>query len=133
MTNVNYPSPLSVLPLLIRSRLEAMFTWSWCTAISCLIIGQGFPPLRETLLAILAMIFISFSVYLYNDVIDIEMDRLNPEKKKRPLAANLISKKDIIKSFKDIVPEYIYSNNNNNGKKKRKISFKTGKTTVKIK
>jgi 4-hydroxybenzoate polyprenyltransferase len=43
------------------------------------------------------MIFIALSVYLYNDVIDREMDSLSPMKKSRPLASNTVRVEDAMK------------------------------------
>jgi len=97
MKSPDYVSFPKIILILIRSRLEALFIWTWCTAISCLIAGRGFPPVKATLMSIFGMFFISMSVYFYNDVIDKEMDKLNPIKKNRPLASNIVSEKDVIK------------------------------------
>lgn len=83
--------------VLIRSRLELIFAWTWVTAVSCLIAGRGFPLIKPTLMSIFAMFFISASVYLYNDISDKEMDTLNPTKKNRPLLSDTVSIKDATK------------------------------------
>jgi 4-hydroxybenzoate polyprenyltransferase len=44
-------------------------------------------PFLRALLAFLAFCGLSGAVYLWNDVADIEQDRLHPKKKKRPIAA----------------------------------------------
>jgi geranylgeranylglycerol-phosphate geranylgeranyltransferase len=80
------------LVLLFKSRTNIIFAFSWSAAFGCLIAGGGFPPIRETILAILASVFLPFSVYLYNDVIDREMDAAssNGAKKDRPVATGLV-------------------------------------------
>jgi 4-hydroxybenzoate polyprenyltransferase len=45
------------------------------------------PSLLHTFLAFLIFCFLSSSVYLFNDVMDIEADRNHPVKKNRPIAA----------------------------------------------
>lgn len=91
---VNFPQ---AIPILVKSKAEALFYWPWSTVIGCLIAGSGFPPLRPTVLAITSMIFIALSVYLYNDVIDREMDSVSPMKKSRPLASNTVKVEDAMK------------------------------------
>jgi 4-hydroxybenzoate polyprenyltransferase len=78
---------------MFKSRTSIVFAYSWSTAFGCLIAGGGFPPMRETILAIFASIFLTLSVYLYNDVIDREMDATsgNVAKKDRPIATGLVS------------------------------------------
>jgi len=71
--------------MLVKSRIEPIFAWPWGTLIACLIAGQGFPPIMNTFLAVFSMVFITASVYIYNDYIDREMDQHNFKKKDRPL------------------------------------------------
>jgi 4-hydroxybenzoate polyprenyltransferase len=81
--------------LLIRSRVEPIFiVWTWTILIACLIATNGRPPVVPLLLCIVAMVFIATSVYVYNDVIDADMDALNPVKKKRPLASRKVLQKN---------------------------------------
>ena len=47
--------------------------------------------LLKSLVGFFLFSFISSAVYLFNDVIDIESDRLHPEKKLRPIASGKIS------------------------------------------
>jgi len=77
--------------LLIRSRAKEIFMWLWCTAVSCLIVGRGFPPPLPTIMSIISMFFIATSVYLYNDVIDFEYDKFNLIKRQRPLPSGKVS------------------------------------------
>lgn len=53
----------------------------------------------ESLAAFFAFSFTASSIYVVNDYLDIEQDRLHPKKKHRPLAAGTISKKDAIVIF----------------------------------
>lgn len=76
---------------LIASRAEAIFLWSWMTTLSCLIIGRGLPPLINTFMAVVSSMLIATSVYIYNDVIDRDMDKLNEVKKNRPIVAGRAS------------------------------------------
>jgi 4-hydroxybenzoate polyprenyltransferase len=71
--------------IMLKSRLEVLFIWSWSTAIACLIVGKGYPPLLPTLKSIVAVLFITISVYVYNDIVDKEADKNNKLKSKRPL------------------------------------------------
>ena len=51
--------------------------------------------LIESLLTFFAFSFIASSIYLVNDLIDVDKDKLHPYKKLRPYAANLIKKETI--------------------------------------
>lgn len=46
----------------------------------------------KSLFAFIVFSFVASSIYIINDYMDIEVDRLHPEKKKRPLASGAISK-----------------------------------------
>lgn len=83
--------------ILIRSRLEPLSGWSWNTAAACLITGRGSPPLIPSILVVIAMILISLSVYIYNDAMEAEMDKLNSVKKYRPLPSGEVPVKDALK------------------------------------
>lgn len=61
------------------------------TTLSCLIIGRGLPPLINTFMAVVSSMLIATSVYIYNDVIDRDMDKLNEVKKNRPIVAGRAS------------------------------------------
>lgn len=47
-----------------------------------------------TILSLSAVLAITLCVYTYNDVIDAEMDKINPKKSKRPIPAGLSTKED---------------------------------------
>ena len=85
---------LKAFAILFRSRIEAIFVWSWLTTILCLILGKGSPPLYPSIFTILSMVLLSMSTYVYNDITDMEMDELNEIKGKRPLPSKLVSVRD---------------------------------------
>jgi 4-hydroxybenzoate polyprenyltransferase len=88
---------LTPLILLIQSRLEALFIWSWNTCIACMIAGKGSPPPIPTIRSVTAVMFITLSVYLYNDFTDVNIDRLSSIKMNRPLPAGSASQKDMMR------------------------------------
>ncbi len=92
-TTFDSPNILRTASILFRSRTEAVFAWSWSAVIGCLIAARGAPPLGPSLLAVMSMIFLSFSTYIYNDLLDAEQDKLNPIKKKRPIPLGKVSAK----------------------------------------
>lgn len=51
-------------------------------------------PMLNLLLTFIAFSFLASSVYIFNDMLDVEEDRLHPTKKRRPLASGLVSKKE---------------------------------------
>lgn len=56
----------------------------------------NYPILIKCIIGFFILSFISSTVYVINDINDIENDKLHPIKKKRPLAAGLISKEKAI-------------------------------------
>lgn len=76
--------------LLLRSRLEVIFIWTWSTIVACLIVGRGTPPLAPTFKAMASMIFVTISVYTYNDIVDADADKNNKVKMRRPLPSGLV-------------------------------------------
>ena len=97
MLNKHIINPLKAIPVLFKSRTEAIFVWSWITALSLLIAGNGFPPLRPALLSIISMIFVVAAVYFYNDIQDEDMDSQNTLKMNRPIPANNVNRDDAVK------------------------------------
>jgi 4-hydroxybenzoate polyprenyltransferase len=80
--------------VLIKSRAREIIMWTWFTVVACMIVSSGFPPLIPTAIAALSMFLISTSVYIYNDVVDRELDKINPYKDHRPLASNRVSEQE---------------------------------------
>jgi 4-hydroxybenzoate polyprenyltransferase len=91
---MGFKSLLNSAKVIIRSRIEYIFIWTWAITVPCLIVGKGFPPLLTTFKAIFSMMFISISVYAYNDLIDRELDKQNTVKNNRPLATGQVSTSD---------------------------------------
>lgn len=88
---------LNSVSKLLSSRFLPIVTWLWCTLVSCLIVGRGFPPIIPTLMSMTAMFFIASSVYIYNDINDIEIDKIHPYKKDRPIPIGEVPIEDAIK------------------------------------
>ncbi len=85
---------LRSIPVLIRSKSKFILGWNWTLVVSLLIAGNGFPPIQPTILILLAMIFVVSSVYIYNDIQDVEMDKENEVKKFRPIASGQVNAGD---------------------------------------
>jgi len=83
---------LNSIKTLFVSRKSMAFIYTWTAAIGALIAGRGLPAMQPTFLAMGASLFITMSVYLYNDVVDREMDAASPTniKKERPLAGGQV-------------------------------------------
>lgn len=78
---------------LINSRKEVIIALTWSTALATVIAGKGLPPISKSFLSIIAIMFITLSVYIYNDIIDREMDAysIKESKKRRPIANGIVS------------------------------------------
>ena len=83
--------------LFARAHIENFFSWTWATLIGCLIAGRGFPSLFPTILSVFVVLAITSCVYIYNDIQDQEMDKLNPKKSKRPLPSGDSNKEDAMR------------------------------------
>lgn len=84
---------LQIVGTLLRSRADTTFVWSWNTAVACLIAEKVHPPVFPFLMSVMGMAFIAFACYLYNDITDAELDKLNPVKKNRPLPSQVVSRR----------------------------------------
>ena len=80
--------------ILIKSRSEALGLWLWCSIVSALIVGRGFPPIVPSFLAFTSMFFIALAVYIYNDIADRVADQYNEFKNDRPLVSGDVSVSD---------------------------------------
>jgi 4-hydroxybenzoate polyprenyltransferase len=58
----------------MKSRVEMIFIFTWNAAVGSLIASRGFPSIRPTLLGMISALFITIAVYIYNDIIDRDMD-----------------------------------------------------------
>jgi len=97
MQNQTVNNPLKVIPIILKSRVPIIFVWNWFSALSLLIARGGFPPIIPSILLLLSVFCIVFSVYIYNDAQDEIMDKENPVKKFRPIPSGLVKKEDIEK------------------------------------
>jgi len=59
----------------------------------------NFDLLLKSFYGFLIFSFVASSIYIVNDYVDIEKDKMHPDKKNRPLASGAISKKSAIKVF----------------------------------
>jgi len=84
---------IKVYGMLINARRIKIFPWPWTAIIGLLIASRGAPPILPSIITVSAMVAIAICVYTYNDVIDLDMDRMNPEKVNRPLPSGKASKK----------------------------------------
>jgi len=76
----------------MKVRSSRVFSLSWATLIGLFIAKQGIPPLVDSIKALAAVSAIAGSIYIYNDIADIEIDRANNSD--RPLATGKVSKND---------------------------------------
>lgn len=79
-----------------KSRPIPLFAFTWPAFMCLLIASRGVPPLLETLKLVLAMSFVGYSVYFYNDIRDLEDDLRNKElgnpiPASRPLGSGRVS------------------------------------------
>jgi len=86
----------------MKSRKEVVFIYTWPALIGLLIASNGFLNIFETFKLIVAVTFIGYFVYFYNDLVDLEEDLKNrelgnPTPAGRPLGSGLVSKNLMIK------------------------------------
>jgi 4-hydroxybenzoate polyprenyltransferase len=91
------PTMLQQYLLFAKAHKENFFSWGWATLIACFIAGRGFPAPLPTILSLAAVLAITSSVYIYNDVTDADADKLNPKKCRRPLPSGYIPKEDAMR------------------------------------
>ena len=82
--------------LLVKSRAE-MASYTWFMLVGGFVASRGFIQVFPTILAAISVFLIAICVYIYNDVIDADMDRLNPKKKRRPIPSGKASKKEAMR------------------------------------
>jgi len=79
-----------------KSRPIPLFAFTWPAFMCLMIASGGIPPLLESLKLVLAMTFVGYSVYFYNDIKDFEDDLRskelgNPIPANRPLGRGIVS------------------------------------------
>ena len=93
MTDRDSPTILHIAARFFRSNRQHLFGWSLNTAMCCFIAARGAPPLWPSLAAVISTAFLTFSVYVYNDILDAGQDRQSPIKKERPIPTGEASEK----------------------------------------
>jgi len=88
---------LSEIASLILSRGRKIFVYPITALIAILVESRGEPPIINTVLTVGALLAAAISVYVYNDITDLEMDRLNPQKKDRPLILGKVTVKEAMR------------------------------------
>jgi len=77
----------------IKSRARA-FSFAWATLIGSLVASRGIPPLLPALGAVIVGSVIALSIYIFNDVMDLDVDRINLVD--RPIAQEKVSKREAL-------------------------------------
>lgn len=65
---------LTLYLLCLRSRVIVLVAYTWPSLVCLLLAAQGIPPLIPAIKLFIAMTFVSYGVYLYNDLMDLEDD-----------------------------------------------------------
>lgn len=88
-------SPLGTTPALLRAARPRQWSKNLLVLAAPLAAGviDETSVLRPVLLALVAFTLAAAAVYLLNDVIDVEADRLHPVKRYRPIAAREVSRR----------------------------------------
>lgn len=94
-----FSSSTSLKPKQVRLGLAILRPRQWIKngfVFLGILLQLQFPSWSQILQVIIGVVLfcgISSTVYIFNDLIDFEKDRIHPEKKKRPIASGKISKK----------------------------------------
>jgi 4-hydroxybenzoate polyprenyltransferase len=91
---LGFEKGIKALPVLLWSRREVLFMWSWCVLIACMVATRGSPPIQASVLTLGAVLLVGSSTYIYNDLVDAEMDGLSKVHKGRPMASGRVRKSD---------------------------------------
>ncbi len=81
------PSPSRAL---LRSARPRQWTKNVLVVLAPLAAGELFEVVPQILVAFVAFTLAASAIYLVNDVLDVEADRLHPVKRNRPVAAGLV-------------------------------------------
>lgn len=80
--------------LCIRSRIFRLVQFPYATLIATFVAARGVPPILPTMMAVSAGTLIALSIYISNDVMDLETDRANVIM--RPIVQEKVSKRDAL-------------------------------------
>jgi len=80
--------------LLVKSRGRSLIAYPLATVVGCLVASHGLPPMLPTALVLVSLFLVATCVYIYNDLIDSEMDGLNQKKQLRPIPSGKVSNRD---------------------------------------
>jgi len=86
--------------LCLRSRLGTPFSYSLASVTGLFVVYRGLPPLKLAFLLTTSTAFVSLSVYLYNDLMDLADDKRGIERgssttAKRPLQRGVVTKSEM--------------------------------------
>jgi len=80
--------------LCVKSRFSRAVIFPYATLLATFTATRGVPPVLPTIMAAIAGTFIALSIYISNDVMDLETDRANIVT--RPVVQEEVSKKDAL-------------------------------------
>jgi len=84
---------LNAYVLCIRSRMiDRVLSFIWASLVGLLVGARGFPPLLDLIEVMVIVFAVGNSVYIFNDIMEVELDRLN--RVNRPIAQGKVSRKD---------------------------------------
>ena len=95
MASVKELGLLASTKKVMKPRASMLFAFTASAALGTIIAGNGFPPIIPTMLAIISTFFMTMATYLYNDIIDLDMDKesKSSNKEDRPLVTGEVSLK----------------------------------------
>jgi 4-hydroxybenzoate polyprenyltransferase len=82
---------------LVKSRGRSLISYPLTAIIGYLVSSHSLPPILPTSIALMSLFIVSTCVYIYNDIIDSEMDKLNLIKQHRPLPSGEVPKGEALK------------------------------------
>ncbi len=84
-----------ILALYHYARVRSLiFIFPWATFISVLIAAKGYPDPLTAAMAVGASYLVALAAYSYNDVVDLNVDRINASD--RPLVSGRVTRKEVI-------------------------------------